>query len=317
MAQTDTPWFIGMEGVLHSAEVARTLAYAACGGNGGVVSVQDLKITPLSTPGAGVRYGTGAAMLINGYPGGQLQAYTGRKDSSGILTIANATSAKRSDMVIARIYDPQYGSYSGWNPSSPNDFQFFRIEVVQGVPENAVDLPGATYPYVPLARIDLPSGSTAVTQAMIVDLRRKINPLRKEIIRVMAPDRDWNMSKTGYVYWPLYSGSNVYIDVPKWATKMIVEVNFSGIEISTAGNAAGITGKLNNTVADMHHTTIHTNVAGRVSHVHVSQFDIPASYRGTNCVFGTMGYQTLGTGDIQADYQTSVVLKFTFLEEPE
>ena len=39
MAVEDTPWFIGAAGVLHPAEAARAVAYAAANGSDGVIGL--------------------------------------------------------------------------------------------------------------------------------------------------------------------------------------------------------------------------------------------------------------------------------------
>ena len=50
MAVEDTPWFIGAAGVLHPAEAARAVAYAAANGSDGVIGSTDLKVTARPTP---------------------------------------------------------------------------------------------------------------------------------------------------------------------------------------------------------------------------------------------------------------------------
>lgn len=316
MAYDKTPWFVGAAGVEHSAEVARGLAYAATGGKSGIMGATDLKIVELPTPGGSVQYMPGTVGMVSLYPGGAGQSYIGRAGTAGTITIAPTTSAGgRSDLVIGRVRDPQYGTYNGFNPGTPNiGFDFFTVEVIQGVAAGTTKLE-VSYPHVVLARIDIPASTGTITNAMIKDLRTKLNAQSSIWIKTAYPTQNHNMPKGTYNYWPLISGQNITVPIPEWATKMFVKVYLTGIEVTNVGNGAGIRGVLGNQLIDNEHTTIHTNTVGRISHVHISEFTIPASYRGKGIIFGLQGNHTLGTGNIQADYQTSIAYEFHFRED--
>ena len=313
MAVHSTPWFIGASGVVHSAEVARNLAYLATGGADGVGGVADLKVRPLSTPGAGVVVNPGAPVMVNKFPGAYNQSYVGSVSSSTTIAVQpTSTGSGRSDLVIARVRDPQYGTYGTFNPGNPNAFNFFTVEIIQGVSSSARTL-NAPYPGVALARIDIPANTATITSNMIVDLREKVNSRRLEVTRIVAPSGDLNATTLGYRNFPLGTAPTVF--VPEWATKLIMKTYYSGLEV-TGPVVVGTRGVIG-TVVDNNNGIIAKTTTGmnRESHVHLSQFNIPADYRGTTRAFATQAYRTSPGGNVQLDYQTTIGYELIFLEE--
>lgn len=316
MAIDGRPWFIGAEGVLHSAEVARQNTYSACGGNSGVGGVNDLKIVQLNTPGAGVQVLPGGVTMVNNYPGGSGQAYTGRVASATTIPIvATPSGSGRSDLIIARIYDPQYGDSAGFNPADPNAFNFFRVEVIQGVSASTRYLTAA-YPGYALARIDIPANTGTITNAMITDLREKGTPNSKIISRVVAPAGDMNANAAGYANWP--SGTAPTVLVPTWATKLTLITHLSGVEVTGPSVTCGIRGVVG-TVIDNNNGIISKTAAGmnRESYTHISEFNIPSDYRGTTRAFALQAYKSSAGGSVQLDYQSTIGYLMHFEEVAE
>lgn len=316
MGVLTVPWGIGQAGVKHSAEVARAVAYASSNGSDGVIGSTDLRINATSTPGSRVTIMPGAVNMVSRYSGVVGQAYVGVVNSLDYITIDPTTSAGgRSDLIIARVRDPQYGSVSGYDPANPNNFSFFTIEVVKGVGSNTKRLIGHTYPGVALARIDIPASTATITQGMITDLRQKSNRKTDRQVRPVFPSGDLNMPTAGYSTWP--GATFVSFDVPLWATRAVITTHISSIEyIGTTRSAGGIRGVFGPS-ADPQNTVVIQSSPGRFSHSHVSEFSLTSGFRGVDALYALQGWRTVGTGTFQLDYQSSLVFDATFLETVE
>ncbi len=317
MAGDSTPWFIGIEGVEHSAEVARSLAYAATGGHNGVVSGDDFQVIPYSTPGGGVRILPGIGSLVNNYVPNSQQSYIARKGSVSYLTIDPTTSSgPRSDLVIATVRDPQLAAYADWNNGIKNSYEYFRFSVIKGVGTETYRTFNNTYPGIALARIDIPASTGTITSAMIKDMRLMTSALTDQQVDIIQPTgNELNMAVSEYQNYPRYV--TVGLDVPVWCRRIIVETHYSGIE-STGGSggdvAAGFRGVLGN-VTDSQNTVMKTRQAQRINHTHTSEFkNIPAEYRGRQIAYATMARQVSGTGALQLDYQTTITYRTHYME---
>lgn len=316
MAIDSTPWLIGVEGVEHSAEVARALAYAATGGNNGIISAGDFKVVPYSTPGGGVRIMPGVAALVNTYSSDSKQSYIGRSGTTSYLSIDPTTSSGgRSDLVVATIRDPQQASYGDWNESLLNNYDYFRFAVVKGVsPITKYYTP--TYPCVPLARIDIPASTATITSDMIVDIRAMTQTRTDNQTRVIFPGADTNMAVSQYAHYP--QGVTVTWEVPIWATKAVIKTFYSGIEAtggSTTNSRAGFRGVLGQ-VIDAQNTILMCPQGQRITHVHTAVFDVPEGYRGKPIAYATQGWHNQGTGALQLDYQSTITYEAFFTEGP-
>lgn len=169
MALDTVPWMVA-GGAVHSAEVGRTLAYVASNGQSGVTQTNDFLVRALSTPGTSVRVAPGSAALVNTYAGQTGQSYIARNTSDENVGITQTGPQARSDMLVLRIDDPQYG---GTSPEvSVEEGPYVRLSIIPNVGPIAVAIPSGTpYPAIPLARIDIPANTGTITQAMIKDLR--------------------------------------------------------------------------------------------------------------------------------------------------
>lgn len=306
------PYFTGADGVKHTAEVVRQALYYSTGGAEGVGGPSDLKVLPLNSPGQGVRVITGGGLMINRYPGGGGQSYSGRNSSETNVTVPSTGSGGgRTDMVVMRVLDPQY---EGQPPIDPNNFQYTRLELIQGVPADVQHFStlGFNYPAIALARIAQPLSNAAVQTAHITDLRRLavIRELTEK--RLFFPNSNKLMSKTGYGAWP-FSGviSNVF--VPEWATTVDIVATVNGIEFTGSAavrNTGGVRTVFGTNAAQ---NGIVSGFGGtRDSIAIVGNHPVTLAQRGTLVSIGLEGYQTVGAGGIEADYQSGIAVEWTF-----
>lgn len=317
MAVEDTPWFIGAAGVLHPAETARAVAYAAANGSDGVVGSTDLKVTARPTPNGQVLVGAGAVNLLSRYSGAASQAYTGVVRTQEAVNIDPTSSAGgRSDLVVARVRDPQYGSVAGYDPNNPNAFGFFTIEVVKGVSSSFKRYgPEVGYPVMALARIDIPASTATITNAMITDLRFKSNARSDIQVRTIFPGDDNNAAVSQYAPWP--QNTIAWFDVPPWATRAVFTVHIPGIEFTgSMRSALGVRGKFG-TQIDTQNTIVLQSTSGRVGHTHVSEYRLPTGSRGLPVGYVLEAWQTSGNGGYQIDYQSAVQYVGYFFEDVE
>jgi len=227
MALDNVPWFIG-GGAEHSPSVARLLGFAATQGATGIIQPGDLLVRALAVPGTAVRIGPGAATMYNRYPGATSQSYLARNTSDTNVEIpATGSGETATRYIILRITDPQFGG------QAPAD-------VVNGPYVEAVHVSSITnlpYPFVPLAKIVQPASTGTITQAMITDLREVANPRVKDVIRAnptVTGDLGLVLANTTTAGEQFPNGSAQDIEVPDWATRMIVRAEWHGVKYTSS-----------------------------------------------------------------------------------
>ncbi|MET8571788.1 hypothetical protein [Streptomyces sp. NPDC004783] len=162
-------------GAEHSAQQFRMMIKDLARDNQGVTTGSDLKVTALSTPGAGVQIGDGSAVIagkvspVQGY-------YNAYNIGSDTVDISATGGTGRSDMLVLRVEDPEY---EGTRDPAVDPIVFFQV--IPNVSSSATT-PPAGYSAVPLARIDIPASTATITNAMIKDLRQVANPRRDRIV---------------------------------------------------------------------------------------------------------------------------------------
>lgn len=314
MAVMDTPWFVGAAGVLHPAETARAVAYAACGGSDGVIGVSDFKVTATPTPSNQVRLAPGGVSLVSRYNGATSQAYAGVLRATDYITIDPTTSSGgRSDLIIARIHDPQYGGEPTYDSTNANDFKFFTVEVLKGVAKTTKRLTGHGYPGMALARIDIPASTATITNAMITDLRFKSNRKTDMQKRTVFPTKDFNMNTGGdYARW---TDMTAWFDVPMWANKAQFNTVISSIEFTgTSRTVAGVRTAFG-TASDSQNSILVQTSSNRFTHTHLASFNLDSSFQGVDVGLVLQATRTSGTGTFQVDYQSSIQVEAFFSEE--
>jgi len=232
------PWAISAAEV--TADTARLLAYAATSSAEGIVEPASLRVQALATPGPSVRVAPGAALLRNRYSGAAQQTYVLRNATQTTVPVAATGSAGgRTDLVVAKILDPQY---EGQAPADPDAFDYSRLEVISGVPagtKSAAQL-GLSYPAIALARITIPASTATITNAMITDLREVAIPRTKELVfprpAVMGDGGLVLNSRDAHPrgeWFPNYGGQDnngaYYVDVPEWATRMQIRMEWLAV----------------------------------------------------------------------------------------
>ena len=204
------------------ASIWRQQLYASSLKKSGIMAPTDLKVTAFGSPGAGVNIAGGSCIIAGQeLSGGQQGSYYGFNNGIDTVSVAATGGSPRSDLIIARVEDPTFsGSPWTWNPATNN---LIYSRNISGVAGGTTVVPGGTTG-IPLARIDVPASTSAITNAMITDLRALSNPIRQSDLYVQTPVAIDSMvvgtdSKTVYRNWgPAFPA----VVIPSWAVTMRV-----------------------------------------------------------------------------------------------
>ncbi len=162
MTALQPPLALENGGLSHTAEVFRQ-PLGLLIGTSGVATVDDLAVAAAGTPAATVVVSAGAA-VIRGTSSPVQGAYACRNDAPVTLPIAaNASGNARIDLVCARVFDSQYdgGSVDKWD-----------LIVVAGTPSGTPAVPTLPPNAIPLARVAVSNGFSAITSGDITDVRK-------------------------------------------------------------------------------------------------------------------------------------------------
>lgn len=238
MTWTQGLWAV--DGNTLDASLWRQELYASTLKRSGIMSPADLKVTAFSTPGAGVNIAGGSCVIAGQeLSGGAQGSYYGFNNGTDTVSVAATGGSVRSDLIIARVEDPTFsGSPWTWNPATQN---LIYSRDISGVSNSTVTVPAGTTG-IPLARIDIPASTSAITNAMITDLRALANPIRETDLYVLTPTTTDSMnmatdSKTVFRNWgPAFPA--VYI--PPWAVTMRVMFMVAASTVGGSTNGAAI-----------------------------------------------------------------------------
>lgn len=323
-------WFIG-GGAEHTPESARRLVYAATGGAEGVGGPDDLKVTPLDVPGAGVRILTGSGLMKSLYVGGQTQTYMGSVYEQETVSIgATGSGAGRSDLVVMRVEDP-FAAGSPWeDPLDPASAQYVHIRVISGVPagtRRVQDVPGhATDTAITLARVDLPPSTGTVTSANLVDLRTLASPEREDGTIIAYPSGAFTTGRripsapVGYGDWPLEGDERPLLNVPSWANYILVTALVEGAwyakgNSNTENFIAGTRVRLGDQFSENGIIVKEPTDAGsRGVFAVIGRVEITEEMRGVPQRLSLQGVSSSGptTGGMFVDYQSCISMSWTF-----
>lgn len=325
MPWDSVPWFTEGEAE-HSSEVARLLAYAAFAGAEGIIGNADLQVKALSSPAAAIQVMTGACAILNRAPGGQYQAYAARLPSADQVSIAATGAVGRSDLIVARIENPNSYGESWPQPADPANGPYVFTRVISGVPKTTTRVkqvrPGDSA--ITLARIDIPPNTSAITQAMIKDLREMANPRRRRTVRALrgvwsTPDEVGNVRSPTYEEFP--NGARWQIEVPEWATSATIIATWAQLDQRNAKDSYGyLRARLGSLTTAS--TTYNCNWVGnsqRFTLVGGGTISIPASMRGNvyDLVLEGAGSEDPRiTGVLEADGGATVFADIEFVEDP-
>lgn len=323
MSLDTVPWFV--DGAAHGAEVARLLSYVAAGDSEGIVSSADMFVHPTAVPGDNVTVDQGSGILLNKYAFGFEQSYLVRNGTTTDVEISpTGSGGGRSDMLVVRIDDPQYG---GTVPEDIENGPYAKFEVIQNVSATAIDIPaGHNYPAIPLCRIDIPASTGTITSGMIVDIRRLASPKITTVVRpnatVTAETETLNATGTDGEYFPNAGGvQDIYI--PTWATRMQIRADWLMVKYP-GGNRAGwcfVDIGTDNSWRTQAFTWDTSNLADtmRTSWTVVDDLYIPPEKRGTTQRFIMKGRLGSGTTTVKPtiDASSGTSLEVRFLEQPD
>ena len=223
------PWAIsGVDEI--GLDVARVLAFTATGGAEGIVAPTDLKVTQLSTAGTSVQIAKGAFSCLNKYSTGVSESYIGYNDGTVTAPIASTSGSSRYDMVYAHITDPG-------QPNNPVTATQVQTRVIQGVPSTATKLSDVSgYSNVAgyaLARILIPANTSAITNAMITDLRTILQPKQQSAIKVYNTPNSGSDTTVTTTMAGFPSPASWNIPIPVWANRMTVVCLYIRAALST------------------------------------------------------------------------------------
>lgn len=314
------PWMVG-GGAKHSANVGRVLAYAATSGAEGVVAPTDCKVSASApTPDGYVHVGTGAVVVRNRYGSASSESYIARANQVSDLQVASTGSSARSDLVVVRIKDPQYG---GQAPASVADGPYAFPEIIPGVPAGTTDAKQIAallnQPVYAIARIDQPANNStgAITAGMVKSLRKLAQP--------RSETRNYG-GGTGLEAAAIFTVADTYghgdlfdsaplpniqpmIDIPEWATHF--DIVTQAVVQTTPGSQGAILTRLgDNQWGPLINWVDPIQFASAADIAHV----VPPELRGTTQK-ATMRVR-VDTGQFALIRWATIVFTVTFYERP-
>ncbi|MFE7129329.1 hypothetical protein ACFVIM_00520 [Streptomyces sp. NPDC057638] len=305
MALIQPPMLV--HGGTHPARAMRMMIRDLARGSAGVTEGNDLRVSPLSTPGAGVRVGDGSA-VIRGATWGQ-GSYTQYNVGDATVPIAPTGAKPRSDLICLRVEDPEYEGNR--NPAT-EDIGYFHV--VSGVSSTMTATP-AGMTAIPLARLDIPANTATITSAMIRDLRRIANPRRESTLLNSFPTASSTLKYNDNKWhkWPSAGAWN--ITIPSWATTAKIVVTVAGLRMIGGNVYARMRQSLGSDVGqetpiddDQAHIRRSTVVLG-------DTVSISASARGTTQRLSLETYMHRSeSGDLTVDDGTSFFCQIEFTE---
>lgn len=238
MTWTQGLWAV--DGNTLDASLWRQQLYAGTLKRSGIMAPTDLKVTAFSTPGAGVNIAGGSCVIAGQeLSGGAQGSYYGFNNGVDTVSVGATGGSIRSDLIIARVEDPTFsGTPWSWNPATQN---LIYSRDLSGVAGGTTTVPGGTTG-IPLARIDIPVSTSAITNAMITDLRQLANPARQTDLYVNTPVSTDAMnagsdSKTVMRNWgPAFPA----VVIPTWAVTMRVMFMVAASAVGGASYGIGI-----------------------------------------------------------------------------
>lgn len=332
MPLESVPWFVG-KGAEHSPELTRAQLYAALdGGSEGVFDAADFKVRANSPAGTDVLVSQGIVAMRNRYPGGASQMYAARNANADevVPTSATPSGSARSDLVVVRIDDPQYG---GSQPADPRIGPYTKMEVIPGVSSTTKKFSelGRNYPGYAIARIDRPANTATVLDANIVDLRKMALPKRERFMRTYAltgADTDAvagisNVALVGEI-WPNIPG-DLQVDIPEWANRARISLEWRQVKIPGGNVTGAVWARLGvwngdaTTKSDTQEVSINTTGVAAGSRTNYGVSDdiyVPAALRGTTRSVLPYSRRTSGTAGTApvVDSWSAVSLDIEFYE---
>lgn len=230
------PVALSIDGGRHTGSLLRLLAYAAVGGNEGVVTAVDCKVHALNAgAGPAVEIDAGGVVIRNRFANVLNQSYVANNRAISRLDVTASGAGGRSDLVIVKLKDPQYQGSGIVGTDDPATFQYVDPIIIENVPAGTKDAAALNlgYPAYALARIDLLPNTTNVTNGMIVNLRQPVNPVHDpneaRTVRVWTPPVAPVDLLAVHTVRQWFPKTNELIYCPKWATRCTAIVSINGL----------------------------------------------------------------------------------------
>jgi hypothetical protein len=310
MTWEGVPWMV--DEADHSAEVGRTLAYAATGGNEGVVAPGDCKVVASAIPDGNVHINTGAVVVLNQFPGGGQQSYVVRNEGDEVIALdPQGSSGVRYDLVALIVQDPQYAGQPA--PVSVPDGPYVDTVVYKDVGPDASTLAEVDPDqsgYV-LARVKFDASDGTINPVDITDLRVLANPKgSRKLYNIAAPIND-HLTEGAFVRWPDIAQS---VKIPMWATKATMKVDLSSYVHFAPATAGYVRARLGDLIGAEVAYHLTSTIDERTALVFAGSFDIPEAMRGTTVEAYLQARRAFYTGHIST-YETPITLFDISFEE--
>lgn len=328
MGWESVPWFVG-GGAMHSEYMARRVAHLAVQGAEGIVGLGDLKVTAFGTPGAGVNVAPGLAAILCRTASQSYQHYVGAMLTQDTASIAATGGAVRNDLVVAQVEDSQMPGEAWADPPVGDEDigPYIFTRVISGVSAGVIASNEAARAYlaslsrsaIPLAGIAIPVSTSAITGAMITDLRKMALPKRERRVFTINPGSVVNLTSGTLVDW--FGSWSVFI--PAWAVQAVVTVIIGGSRLdrsspSVNGTANGTIRVILGTAATQEAAydleTTMSNIVGRNTLAAGDTVAIAIELRGTTQTLRIQGKKVSGNKNIYADGSTFAVVDVEFQE---
>lgn len=308
-----------------TGQLARLFYRSATRNNEGIVEIGDLLVSALDVPGAAVNVGDGAA-IMRGKEVLWQGSYWGYNLGSTQVDINATGGSSRSDLVWLRMEDPTF-SGSPWSGDPAVD-TCMSFVVTEGVSSGTTTVPSG-YTGIPLARLDIPSSTSAITSGMITDLRFMADARTKTELYSLqgvwdSPDAVGNT--TDPEQFP--NGAEWDIDIPAWASQAVITFTLGGLQyLKSGGNGTGTNldaqGFLwadlgaQSTDSIRYWVRDETSEYTRVTYSGGDTLSLAADVRGTTQTLALMGNGTTNyKGSLEADGGAAVVVQVLFREVP-
>ena len=229
------PWAI--DGARSTAGLARLASYAGGGGRSGVIKPGDLRVSSLAVPGDGIRIASGGAVVLNHYLSDPDEAYVVSNPASHTVLPVDMpppTGGAAHYLVCVVIGDPEFNQAGHpymppglLDPVEAADFEYVRIVIVPcPAGTTSFEQLGYNYPAYALARLEVPPGTSTITNAMIVDLRELSQARTHREVAMGTTVPGLELQSPDFVPFPTFAPS---MQVPRWATKAVVTASLDGI----------------------------------------------------------------------------------------
>lgn len=328
MTFASAPWAV--DGARTPAALARTASYAETGGAEGVISQNDLKVSPLDVPGVGLQIAGGGALVLNRYQTPVSQSYTVLNVNTHVVDAADMPPVAGSDrwfLVCVVVGDPEFSPaghpFMTSDPmADPENFDYVRVVLVpcNSGTKSFRELNKA-YPALALARVKIPANTTTVTAANIeADLRKVARPRTSEDIFTSSQAGNNLLNGGGvvgaYEVWP--NTASFSVDIPEWATvckpfafiegAMLSKAGVGALRITLVGAGATTTTNLNESAPTSGYDRKGYSIGGKIT--------IPASMQGTTATIRIEGSvnSEAAKGMLDTDQYTGSYMRVRFEE---